>query len=254
MNALVLSGFLMGLFGGAHCVGMCGGIVSVVCGGASRCAPADGGAASSRWHFVALYNAGRIASYAMAGALLGAFGGTALADARLDVFRYLLRALAAFTMLAAGLHLLGLPTVFGAKLGASLWRRVRPLATRLLPSDRPRDALLLGLLWALMPCGLLYGALALAASARSAGEGALTAVAFGVGTLPVMLTMSALARTVARWLARRAVRQVAGAVVFGFGVFAAFGLARQVGIGAPFGGGPRHCCPGHAVSSEPGRR
>lgn len=240
MSALVLSGLLMGLFGGTHCVAMCGGIAGVLCGGGC---PA--GSSGRRWSFAVLYNLGRVASYAAAGTLLGTFGGVVLAVPALDVVRYLLRAVAAVTMLAAGLHLLGLPSLIGGQFGTSLWRRVAPLAKRLLPSHRPRDAFRLGLLWGLMPCGLLYGAFALAASARSADEGALTMAAFGVGTLPVMLTMSALAQTVAGWLARKPIRRVAGALVLGFGLFTTMGLVRQVGLGMPVGGPARHCCPPH---------
>jgi sulfite exporter TauE/SafE len=255
MNGIVLSGLLMGLFGGAHCVAMCVGVVGVVCGGAGSCSPRRTGRERSRWLFAVLYNAGRIASYTVVGALLGSLGSLAGPDPRLDVIRYLLRAVAVLTMLAAGCHLLGLPSIFGGRLGwgASVWRRIAPIAKRLLPSrddgkpTRSVHAFGLGLLWGFMPCGLLYGAFALAASADSPAVGAATMTAFGIGTVPVMLTMAALASGVGRFLARPRVRQVAGAIVVGLGLFSMVGLARQVGLGSPFDAtARRHCCPGHA--------
>jgi sulfite exporter TauE/SafE len=100
-----------------------------------------------------------------------------------------------------------------------------------------------------MPCGLLYGAFALAASASTPSVGAATMLAFGIGTLPVMLTVSAFARKVSGYLARRVVRRTAGALVLGFGIFATLGLARQAGIGAAFGV-ERHCCPTHTAHRQ----
>lgn len=248
MNALVLSGLLLGLFGGAHCVAMCGGIVSVVCGGAARCGEGRERGARPRLLFALLYNLGRVLAYALAGALLGGVGGIALAQTQLDFVRYLLRALAGLSMLAAGLHLVGLPSLLGRTSGGAVWRRVAPFATRRLAGARPIDAFVLGLLWGLMPCGLLYGAFALAASARSAGEGALTMLAFGIGTLPVMLTLSALAQTIARWLAQKAVRRLAGVAILGFGLFTISGLVRQLDLGA------HHCCPRPTVFTEHARQ
>ena len=65
---------------------------------------------------------------------------------------------------------------------------------------------------------------------------------FGLGTLPVMLTVSALAQSVARWTARVWVRRVAGAVVLAFGLWSSAGVAAQTGVGAALGLG-HACCP-----------
>jgi sulfite exporter TauE/SafE len=96
-----------------------------------------------------------------------------------------------------------------------------------------------------MPCGLLYGALALAASAESPAAGATTMAAFGLATLPVMLTMGAVAQGVTRWLARLWVRRVAGAIVLAFGLWSTAGVAAQAGVGEVFGltTARHHCCP-----------
>jgi sulfite exporter TauE/SafE len=223
----------MGLFGGAHCVAMCGGLVGIAC--ASPC----GAARRRRLPYWLAYNAGRIASYTAIGVVLGSIGGIAGGSLPLDMLRYCLRAFAAVSMLAVGLHLTGLPSMISGvtKLGARLWRCAEPLAQRLLPLRTPLHALALGSIWGLMPCGLLYGAMALSASADTAAEGALTMAAFGLGTLPVMLTMSALAQSVARWLARAWVRRAAGVVVLGLGLVATTGLVRQATSPS------HHCCP-----------
>jgi hypothetical protein len=247
MSPLVVSAFVMGLFGGAHCVAMCGGVVGVLCSAAPRCPSAQKVSRLSQMPYWLAYNGGRIASYTLLGALFGTLGTLSTGLFPLDSVRFALRAVAALCMLAVGLHLAGLPSVIRGveAIGAPLWRKVSPLTKRFLPLRTPWHALVLGGLWGLMPCGLLYGALALAASAESPAMGAMTMAAFGLATLPVMLTMGAVAQSVTRWLARIWVRRVAGAVVLAFGLWSTAGVASQVGIGEVFGlAAPKHhCCP-----------
>ena len=231
MSPLVVSALLMGLFGGAHCVAMCGGVSSLLCTGQPS--------PSSSYSFA--YNAGRVASYSVLGLVVGSLG-TLNLGVSTDVVRFGLRALAAICMLTVGLHLIGLPSFVKAleRAGAPVWRRVSPLARRLLPLRTPWHALAAGSLWALMPCGLLYGALALAASAESPALGAMTMAAFGLGTLPVMLAVGLVARRVVQAFARTWVRRSAGALVLAFGLWSTAGLAGQVGL---TGGHTHACCP-----------
>lgn len=227
MNALVVSSLLMGLFGGAHCVAMCGSASSAICGGAQA-------------RFPLAFNAGRAAGYVTLGAIVGTLGSAELGPAT-DFFRHSLRALAAVCMLAVGLHLLGLPSFVKTleAAGAPLWRRAAPLAARLLPLRRTSHALLAGALWALMPCGLLYGALSVAASAASPAEGALVMGAFALGTLPVMLTLGLLARRLVQAFAHGWVKRAAGAVVLAFGLWSVAAVASA----ATTPDAPRACCP-----------
>ena len=259
MSPLVVSALVMGLFGGVHCVAMCGGVVGVLCSAAPRCPTASGlgsgsggerGSGSGRLRQVPYwlaYNAGRIASYTLLGFLFATLGTLSTGVFPLDGVRYMLRAVAALCMLAVGLHLAGLPSVVKGleSLGAPLWRRLAPLTKRFVPLRTPWHALVLGGLWGMMPCGLLYGALALAASAPSPAIGALTMTAFGVGTLPVMLTLSAVAQSVARWLARAWVKRAVGVAFLAFGLWSTAGVAAQAGAGEAFGLAPAHgrCCP-----------
>jgi uncharacterized protein len=250
VSALVFSAFLMGLFGGVHCVSMCGGVVGVLCSAAPRCPTAqaaeqDRSRLAQAPYWLA-YNGGRIASYTLLGALFGSLGTLSTGIFPLEPMRFALRALAAICMLAVGLHLAGLPSVVKAleSLGAPVWKRLSPLATRFLPLRSPWHALVLGGMWGLMPCGLLYGALALATSAESPALGAATMAAFGIATLPVMIALSALAQGVSRYLAQRWVRRAAGTIVLAFGLWSSAALAAQAGAGTAFELAPHHhCCP-----------
>lgn len=231
MTPIVVSAFLMGLFGGAHCVAMCGGVTSVLCGAAPR-----------QGRYVALYNLGRVGSYTLLGLLFGSLGTLSTGLFPLEGLRLALRVIAAVCMLFVGLHLAGFATPARKleSVGAPLWRFVSPIAKRFLPIRSPVQAVALGGLWGMMPCGMIYAALALATSAGTPVLGAQTMAAFGLATLPVMVAMGTAAQRVAAWLARAWVRRAAGVIVLAFGIYSSVGVAAQAGLGAPLGLSP-HC-------------
>jgi sulfite exporter TauE/SafE len=108
-----------------------------------------------------------------------------------------------------------------------LWRRLQPLAVRLTPGWSLAQSYAAGAVWGWLPCGLVYGALALAAASGDPLRGALGMAAFGLGTLPWLLAAGALAARLRAWLSARAFRLAAGGIVLGFG---ALGLARAAAI------------------------
>ena len=212
--------FLVGFLGGTHCVGMCGGIV----GALSAFSPAHG----ARWPLHLAYNAGRISSYVLAGAVVGALGaaGTSLAGqlpARIALFT-----LANLMLLAFGLYLLGATQVLAGteRAGQLLWKHLQPLSKRFLPARSPLQAFPLGLLWGWLPCGLVYSALATALAAGSAAQGAGLMLAFGLGTLPNLLAMGLFAARLKEWVRRPLVRRLAGGMVLGFGLWGLLGTWR----------------------------
>jgi sulfite exporter TauE/SafE len=183
----LMTAFVAGLLGSTHCLTMCGGIASAL--GATR-------AAGSRAGNALLYQCGRLASYAAAGALAGALGLAAGAGFALARWGEVLRLATAGVVILIGLdlalgaqgrlRLLRLPE----RVGARLWRRVAPLVTRALPASGATRAFTLGLLWGWLPCGLVYSVLLAAAVAGGAAGGSAIMLAFGVGTLPAMLSLS----------------------------------------------------------------
>ncbi len=207
--------FLVGLLGGTHCVGMCGGIVGALAMGApARCS------------LLLAYNAGRILSYAVAGAIVGAVGEASIALAGQLPLRGILYLFANLMLIALGLYLLGVSSAlaFTERIGDRLWRQLQPLTRRYLPARSPLQAFPLGLLWGWLPCGLVYSALATALSSGSAARGAGLMLAFGAGTLPNLLLAGLLAARLRAYTSRPALRMVAGLVVLGFGVWGLLGL------------------------------
>lgn len=209
--------FLIGLLGGTHCIGMCGGIVSALSMGAP-----------SRLPLHLAYNAGRITSYAVAGAIAGALGGLSLILSDQLPVRIVLYVLANLMLVALGLYLTGITQAlaFTERFGKKLWVHLQPLSKRYLPARTVAQAFPLGLLWGWLPCGLVYSALATALTSGSALHGAGMMLAFGAGTLPNLLLAGLLAVRLKDYAAKPAVRLIAGLLILGFGLWGLFGAAR----------------------------
>ena len=208
--------FLVGLLGGTHCVGMCGGIVGALSLG------------SGRWSLHLAYNAGRILSYAAAGAIVGAIGGAVAALPMQLPLRLALYVVADLMLVALGLYLLGVTRALALteRAGENLWRRIQPLTRRFLPARSPFQAFPLGLLWGWLPCGLVYSALATAMTGGSALRGAALMLAFGLGTLPNLLLAGVVLVRFRDVVQRPAWRRLAGLLVAGFGVWGLVGAWR----------------------------
>lgn len=231
---LLVSALILGLLGSGHCIGMCGGLM----GALTLAIPAE--QRQRRLQLLLAYNLGRIASYTLAGLLLGA-AGWALASGPAATA---LRVLAGLLLIAMGLYLggwwSGLTRIEGA--GRLLWRHIEPLARRLLPVRSAPRALLLGGLWGWLPCGLVYSTLLWAASQGDAVDSALLMLAFGLGTLPVLLATGLAAERLTALLRRRGVRIAGGVLVILFGLWTLPGphQAWMMGHGS-----------GHASLTEP---
>ena len=208
---LLSSALILGLLGGGHCLGMCGGLM----GALTLAIPKE--QRSRRFSLLLAYNLGRILSYASAGLLLG-LAGWALADSPLATG---MRVLAALLLMCMGLYLAGWWSGLTRieSLGRGLWRHIQPVATRLLPVSSLPRALLLGALWGWLPCGLVYSTLLWAASQGNATHSALLMLAFGLGTWPVLLATGLAAERTSALLRKRGVRVAGGLLVMLFGLW-----------------------------------
>jgi hypothetical protein len=161
MTSLLGGALLAGLMGSPHCVGMCGGFAA-----ATHDRPDDAAA----WHL------GRMSTYALLGGLLGALGERLPAPGVLPG-------------LLAGLLLFG----FSARLAGLLpeihlpWPSLTRRAAALLRRPGWTSRFAFGMMTGLLPCGLLWAALALPLAAGSASAGALVMATFAAGTTPLLL-------------------------------------------------------------------
>lgn len=218
-GASYLTAFLVGLLGGVHCAGMCGGIVATLGLGVPE---ARRGRIGSILPFLFAYNGGRILSYTLAGALMGGVGVLAANVVAVRQAQLVLELAAGLFMVALGLYLGGWWSGVARleHLGGALWRRLEPLGRRLMPVRTPAQAWVLGMVWGWLPCGLVYSVLVWSIAAGSAGHGALLMLSFGLGTLPNLLAMGLFTTRLAAAVRNPWVRRGAGAVVVAFGVVA----------------------------------
>ena len=176
---MIWAGFLFGLVGSFHCVGMCGPIAMAL--------PFVG---SSGWRYYAgrlLYNSGRIVTYASLGALAGAFGETLQ-----------MAGLQQTVSIVSGvliLLLLVLPaTVKGKYASITGTDKLMTWVRHKLGFYFQRNSLgalfMVGLLNGLLPCGFVYIALAGAMSAPGIGGAMAYMALFGLGTFPLMFLVS----------------------------------------------------------------
>jgi len=231
MTLSLMSAFLLGLFGGVHCASMCGGIVALL-GARHRMVPVHlqpGGAAVASTQSGALlqfaYNAGRVGSYTVAGALAGTVGSAAWLAERVLPVQQITFIAANLLMIALGLALTGGLRRLRVleRFGAGAWKRISPLASRLLGATSVPGAFAAGAAWGWVPCGMVYGVLAAALVSGSTADGALLMLAFGAGTLPNLLALGMAANRASRWFAQHHARLVAGLLIIAFGIA---GLAR----------------------------
>jgi len=208
---LLGSALILGLLGGGHCLGMCGGLM----GALTLAIPPE--QRGRRVRLLLAYNLGRVLSYGCAGLLLG-LAGWAVASSPAALA---LRVVAALLLIVMGLYLAGWWSGLTRieALGRGLWRHIQPVASRLLPVSSLPRALLLGALWGWLPCGLVYSTLLWAASQGNAGYSAALMLAFGVGTWPVLLATGLAAERVNTLLKRRSVRVAGGVLVMLFGIW-----------------------------------
>jgi uncharacterized protein len=198
---LVFSLGFLGSFG--HCTGMCGPLTV-----AFSLSQKEVGA--SRWQryvmFHSLLNLGRIGSYVLVGAAIGAIGSLLLAGGQLaGIDSPLRRAIAILTgliLIWLGLNQIqpglmpGLPMLH--PLQGKLHDRLGRAMMYLSYSPYWWTPALLGMAWGLIPCGFLYVAQIKAAETGSMKLGAATMLAFGLGTFPVMLGVGVFAALLSR--------------------------------------------------------
>jgi len=233
MNEVILaSAFTMGLMGAGHCAGMCGGIVGAL---SASTEIKRRESFLNRLPIVSAYNTGRLLSYSAAGAVFGFVGSAGWSlltpDAAIQYSRYV----SVVFMIGLALYLLGWGQglLWLERIGARLWRHIEPLARRFMPIRHPGQALVLGMAWGWLPCGMVYTALGWALVSGSALGGALIMLSFGAGTLPMLMSLGIGANWVRRLTRRPRVRQASAVVLL---VLAGYLLMSQHSPHHPAGG------------------
>lgn len=237
MSVDLFSAFIIGLLGSGHCIAMCGGITTMLTSAlpqphqykTQQISVNNQDASTittSKTTLVILYNIGRIGSYAFIGAIVGFTGSIAAKNIGMPLTA--LRLISATFMILLGLYLgqwlMWLNRI--EALGKHLWRYISPLASKAIPVNSPRKALLLGAIWGWLPCGLVYSTLTWALASGSMLTGASIMFAFGLGTLPALLTLSIGFNRIKIILIKPFFKKIMALVLISFGIYS-FTVAYQ---------------------------
>lgn len=212
----LLSIFIMGLLGGVHCIGMCGGIASALSLGSQTDARPG-----RRFSIQLFYNLGRIGSYTIAGMLIGWIGAITTQGFASHTLHQILQTFSGVVLILMGLYLANWWRILTKveQAGSFIWRRVEPFARKLIPIKKVHHAFLVGMLWGWLPCGLVYSMLTMSLTTANATQGALVMLSFGLGTLPNLLAMGMMAASLQTFLRQPVVKVVAGLLVVAAGVY-----------------------------------
>lgn len=216
-----LVSFLMGLFSSMHCIGMCGSIIGTLTLSLSQDIRNK---KTLLLPFVFNYNFGRIVSYTLAGALAGVIESvvSSVPMGEIDGYR-ILQLFSAAVMASAGLYIAGWFPRFAyiEKAGTRFWKLIEPYGRKLIPVKNLTQAFLFGMVWGWLPCGLVYAALALAATAGNIGNSALTMLFFGLGTLPAVMGVGIMTGILTRLSRMQRFKQAVGLFMIVLALFSA---------------------------------
>lgn len=225
---LLFTAFGLGIFGGVHCIGMCGGLVTAF----SYSLPRSHDNISAQFSYQFCLSLGRIMSYTMLGAVIGMLGMGLLAgfNAQLILF---LRVLSALFVILIGLHIVGFwkGLMYLERLGKHIWRPLSQIIKYVTPIHNHRRAIIMGMIWGYLPCGMVYSALLFSLSAGDWWLGALIMFSFGLGTLPALLLFGTSLSAYQQYVQKPTVRRWFGLLTILLGCFS-LGLILQHGIHA----------------------
>lgn len=215
-----IAALIAGFFGSTHCVGMCGGIVGVL-----THVVRDPQSPSPLWLQLG-FHLGRVSTYCLLAMLLGGASAGLSQSVTWLWWADAMRAFAALMLILMGLYLtrwwVGLTAI--ERWGAAAWRSIQPRFLQQASRTRQTmsSAVFGGLMWGMLPCGLVYSALITAAMQADIMKAGLFMLFFGLGTIPALFATSLLlknsAQTLQQW------RIPGGIILIAFGLFGLFTL------------------------------
>ncbi len=220
-NTSYLVAFLMGLFSSMHCIGMCGSIIGTLTLSLKQ---EIRNSKSKLFPFVLNYNLGRITSYTLAGLLAGVLEYLFTMPLGAGHGHRLLQILSALIMTGAGLYIAGWFPHFAyiEKTGARIWKLLEPYGRKLIPVQTLAQAYLFGMIWGWIPCGLVYTAVALAATTGNILHSSLTMLFFGLGTLPAVAGVGIITSVLTRLSRMHRFKKIVGLLLIALALLAAF--------------------------------
>ena len=179
MLQIAIAAFTMGIIGSFHCVGMCGPLALAL--------PLSDQSLHSKFIGALLYNSGRVVTYSLFGLISGLLGKS---FALIGFQQGLSIALGTSIILLVIIPKLFPGSFKQANFSAAFFQRLRRTFGQLFFKKNQSTLFAIGFLNGLLPCGLVYLAIAAATAAGNISSSVLFMAAFGLGTLPVMWSIA----------------------------------------------------------------
>ena len=219
MVQLFFIAFMIGIVGSFHCVGMCGPLALAL--------PLPNNSFMAKFFGAFIYNAGRIVTYSVFGLIFGLVGQTAALfgfQQWLSIGTGVLILL--FILLPKKYKMQHVASNYSTRFFTKLRLQLGLLFTK----KNNSSLFIIGLLNGLLPCGLVYMAVAGAIAAGNVGSSVIFMAAFGLGTLPVMWSIAFFGNYVGVSI-RQKIRR---AYPYMMGLMACLLILRGMGLGIPY--------------------
>ncbi len=222
--SILISAFVLGIMGSFHCAGMCGPIAIAL--------PLHGNSVGGKIFGGTLYNLGRTITYGIMGALFGLLGqGVAMIGFQQKI-----------SIIMGGLMIISVlfPALFRnqysmSKSWLSVVGKLKSSIGKMFSIRSYPSLFFIGMLNGLLPCGLVYMAIAGAIGTGSVGLGTLYMILFGLGTIPMLLSIS-LAGNLLSLTVRKRINKLIPVMVVVVGIFF---ILRGLSLGIPYLSPPR---------------
>lgn len=218
MIALFITALVLGAIGSLHCVGMCGPLALSL--------PVIGEQPATKMLSTLLYNLGRVVTYSILGAVLGIVG----ASFALAGFQQALSIVAGLVIILSLLVPRSKWMLAGNSKTQQFFGIIRGNLGKLFAKKNYQSVFFIGVLNGLLPCGLVYMAVAGAMSTASVYKSSFFMAAFGLGTLPMMWSV-AFFGSVVNFKTRVSIRKAYPYLLF---IMACFLIIRGMGLGIPY--------------------
>lgn len=209
LSSPVFIAFFIGLFSSLHCVSMCGSIIGTL---SYSLKPEIRNDKSKMFTFIFSYNFGRIFSYMLAGLIVGLIESALTFPLGAEHGHRVLQIISALIIAGAGFYIAGWFPKFAyiEKTGSYFWKTIEPYGRKLIPVTSLKQAFLFGMVWGWIPCGLVYTALALAATTGDITLSVLSMLTFGLGTLPAVMSLGMVSSFITRLSSLQTTKQIIG--------------------------------------------
>lgn len=181
-NFSLLTAFIIGLVGNIHCLGMCSGIILLLSLNLSE------NKKNEKLLYQIYYNTGRIIGYLIINVIAFTLGIIIIKTLGIENTKFL-KLISGITLILISTYLISSINLIKKfeQFGSKIWIQIKKITKIIIPVKNPIQAIILGILWANIPCGLVYSTLIWSISSGSIVKSLTLMILFGLGTLPSML-------------------------------------------------------------------